>query len=549
MSYPATVIDVHCHAFNARYLPLEGMFRRYHTGKWIARRLASIINRVTGASFPEPPARAAIADDLGPDRDSELALDRFLLTVESAFNPFADRAADTTLDRLDLETDLSADLLFQELVELQRGFELSGESSEVPTDEDFDPKIEGRDLVLATADADNPPIREFAEDVVAMRAADLGSAVTWLFRRALRWLVRKAATLMMKFARDWIWEPLKDLATFISRVVSSEANIVQSLLDSYQERQNVLFHVHHMMDMEHGYKGKAPFYRYPFEQLDRMKALAQTYPDRLIGFAAFDPRRPDWKLLFHKAVEFGFCGFKFYPSMGYLPWNNPDSEIQQRVADFFELAADEGIPVFTHCSPGGVQAEKGSGLNADPDHWADTLAAYPHLRLCFGHGGGGKMENGKLVSYGWYAKNDTEWQHADNYACKVVQLCRKYEHVYCGVGELHEIVDTRSWESKSFATNFLREWQRDTEANLPWAFADKCLYGSDNYMLKIGRKASRFLDVFAGLLTDAGDFKRFCFYNATNFLGLRSYVVRLDTVPGMERQARKIRDVLDGMGA
>ncbi len=548
MSYPAAVIDVHCHAFNARHLPLEGMFRRYHTGKWIARRLAAIVNRVTGVSFPEPPARAAITDDGGPEHDSELALDRFLLAVESTFRPLEDRAAATTLDRMDLETELSADPLFQELVELQRGFELSGESSEAPTDEDFDPKIEGRDLAMAFADADNPPIREFAEDVVAMRAADLGSAVTWLFRRALRWLVRKAAALMMKFARDWIWEPLKDLATFISRVVSSEAKIFQSLLDSYQERQNVQFHVHHMMDMEHGYVGKAPFYRYPSEQLDRMKTLAQSYPDRLIGFAAFDPRRPDWEPLFHQALELGFCGFKFYPSMGYLPWNNPDAGIQQRVEDFFKLAADKRIPVFTHCSPGGVQAQKGSGLNADPDHWAGALAEIPHLRLGFGHGGGGKEENGDFVSFGWYAKNDTEWQHPDNYARKVVKLCRKYKHVYCGVGELHEIVDAGSWEAASFAENFLREWRRGTEAELPWAFADKCVYGSDNYMLKIARKTSRFLDVFAGLLADA-DFKRFCFYNATNFLDLRSYVVRLDTVPGMERQARRLRDVLDAMGA
>ncbi len=541
MPYPEAVIDIHCHAFNARHLPLEGIFRRYHTGKWIARRLASIVNRVTGAVIPAPASLAAA--DANADRE-EQAMETFLTAVESAFSPLAARPADAALDMLDVEVDLSVDPLFQELVEVHTVFMLSGESEDAPAAEDLDPEIENREPTPSAASAVADPVREFAAEAVASRALGL----TRLFRRALRWLVRKALALMLKKARDWMWEPLKDLAAFISRVISSEASIVESLLDSYGADQRVLLHVHHMMDMKHGYKGKEPFYRYPSQQLARMKAVAQSYP-ALIGFAAFDPRRDDWQALFEKALEYGFCGFKFYPSMGYLPWDDPDPDVRGKVAAFLAHARSREIPVFAHCSPGGVQAQKGWGLNADPAYWEKALEANDQLRLCFGHGGGGKMKNGAFLSHGWYARNDDEWEHPNNYARKVVELCRKYEHVYCGVGELHEIVTADSWQAASFRTNFLREWRRDTEEKLPWAFADKCVYGSDNYMLKIGRKPSPFLDVFAGLLTNADDFKRFCFYNATNFLDLRSYAARLDSVSGMERQAQAIRDVLKAMGA
>ena len=130
--------------------------------------------------------------------------------------------------------------------------------------------------------------------------------------------------------------------------------------------------------------------------------------------------------------------------MGYRPWDNVEDGLQQRVSDFLHACVEWDVPIFTHCSPRGFQAKKGWGLNSNPKYWANALAqeTLKGLRLCLGHAGGGKQKNtfdgNELESWGWNAQTPDQWDHDDNFARTVVDLCRTYENVYCGTGHLDD---------------------------------------------------------------------------------------------------------------
>ena len=117
---------------------------------------------------------------------------------------------------------------------------------------------------------------------------------------------------------------------------------------------------------ESGYEGQ-------LEQLITAKAM---YPDNLLIFLGIDPR---WKgggtalrkwvqNYFEKKIQitatrsvYPFVGLKLYPSLGFYAFD-------ERLKETFEWAADNGVPVLTHCNyMGGLYNNVSSYLKANLD--------------------------------------------------------------------------------------------------------------------------------------------------------------------------------------
>lgn len=137
----------------------------------------------------------------------------------------------------------------------------------------------------------------------------------------------------------------------------------------------------------------------------KLAELRDKYPDRVIPFAAVDPRRPD---VVEKTIALveqrGFRGLKLYPPLGYHP-NDP------ALWPLYDYAEEKGLPVISHCSrPAGVQF-RGKATEqmrrdpltgelrddsvpdllkrfTDPVSYEPILAKHPRLRVCLAHFGG-----------------------------------------------------------------------------------------------------------------------------------------------------------------
>lgn len=116
------------------------------------------------------------------------------------------------------------------------------------------------------------------------------------------------------------------------------------------------------MDMEFMGAGKPP--RRFDEQMEALAKIKQQHPDEFCPFVFVDPRRTragdkeffSYSVVNKKVVledcfirdyieEKGFNGFKIYPALGYFPFD-------ERLLPLWKYAADNGIPIMTHCIRG-----------------------------------------------------------------------------------------------------------------------------------------------------------------------------------------------------
>jgi hypothetical protein len=103
------------------------------------------------------------------------------------------------------------------------------------------------------------------------------------------------------------------------------------------------------------------------EQMDELAKIKESgvRKDQLLPFIFTDPRRIENNPTFFsyqigkegevvladcfikKYLEKGFCGFKIYPALGYYPFD-------ERLLPLWKFAADNQIPVMTHCIKGTI---------------------------------------------------------------------------------------------------------------------------------------------------------------------------------------------------
>ena len=113
---------------------------------------------------------------------------------------------------------------------------------------------------------------------------------------------------------------------------------------------------------------------------EEVKSLVDRYPDRLIGFAGVDPRRPDALEVLERAfTELGMKGLKLSPAMQYFM---PGDPIMKPV---YELCLKYDKPILFEA--GMTWVKNSPSRYSNPLNFEEVAIEYPKLRMCLGHFG------------------------------------------------------------------------------------------------------------------------------------------------------------------
>jgi predicted TIM-barrel fold metal-dependent hydrolase len=478
MQLPTRIFDLHTHLFNARYLPLASIIAHAmgRDASPLARQVARLLQALTGSAYADVPVEAMFSQATEDTQELE-CLEHIWRMVEYEL-----RLGTGSLDALpQCEQSLQAPV-FDRLRASQ-----------------FMDILLSLDQIDYAAEGWPTPQAANSEEQPGAQSPDTSASFLDFLRWAER-VVRKALWVVTRRMDPKAWGVLVNYPAFFLTLLHSEEQLLQKLFASYGAGLPPVQAAHYLLDMQMGFTGQeAPFYPMQPVQEDRMQALQRAHPARIFGFAAFDPRREDWHARALHSLGRGFVGFKFYPAMGFKPQGN-EAVIQARVDAFFGFCIARDLPVFAHCTPVGLQTRLRLGAHAHPRHWQVLLEQprWRELRLCLGHAGGGRLENGALHSAGWMARSHEEWQHADNFARIASELCTSYPRVYCEIGYLTELLEDGGLAR--FEANLQRARQAASAAGRPFELLDKMAYGSDWHMPEMVTRTRRYLDVFLSLM-------------------------------------------------
>lgn len=523
------IVDAHTHLFNARYVPLQGILESWGIWKIPAKLISKLAYSLTGSSTLK-------------ERLESFSLTTRKGATEKICNEFAHLVC------IEVEH-----YLVEKLAE--------DGASKPELAEAYQEKFINSELYSVLREVhqyygDSESARELELDYIKTKLTF--KAETHPQDKVSGWFsgIHKMIERMLRKSLEFL-ENAADKIDFVLNMLRSEVGILKRLKGHYDNFSESYVLFHYMMDMAHPFDDN-PKYEFYNEQLERMTAL-ENYSDGIVlGFSAFDPLRfvsqsaSDRELrdALETSLEHGKAGFKFYPPMGYKPAGN--EPLVERVVDYFlDFCVEYSIPVFTHCTPEGFQAYKGSGLNSDPDYWEQALTKSEQrktMRLCFGHAGGGKRKvNGRWV-HGWLAETEEKWNDPNNYARKVVELCRRYPHVYCDLSYLHEIVGSKKTQA-SLGKRLDIELTHEATADKPFKLADKMMYGSDWHMVSMVNDIERYFGQIKAIfetekMQPFAD--RFYFKNALKYVDLDAYIERAKNVfsPKYIARLKKVRDYL-----
>lgn len=117
----------------------------------------------------------------------------------------------------------------------------------------------------------------------------------------------------------------------------------------------------------------------PIEQIHQeVLAVCRAHPDRFIGFAGVDPRRPNAKEIVSTAVnDLGACGLKFHPTGGW-------SLLDDATLEVVSVVSERGFPTLVHI---GKTVDILTDENAQPDALAALARTFPGSPFIAGHAG------------------------------------------------------------------------------------------------------------------------------------------------------------------
>ncbi|RYJ44255.1 amidohydrolase family protein [Flavobacterium beibuense] len=483
------VIDIHTHLFNLKYLPVAGILVRYahpFVSPRIAFAIEKLLIRHTGSTY-------AAAMPVG----KKMVFD------------------ENTLDR-----SIGSDFLKMDFYRIKKDLVNSVSDFEFSDPQVQEGLLEFQEKALA---------ENFISELEAVHfPADAG-----LLKQTDENIFRKLRNLFERLI-DWICTKVKEMSNYFKWfrfMQNSEENILKYLMN--KDGSGVELYIHHLMDVDNYFNEPPEPSRYVSyftieEQINNMAMLNQKYSNKIYGFVAFDPSRANCLNLVKDAIENkGFRGIKFYPPLGYRPFNDP--KYRNHIDALFTYCQDNDIPIFAHCNMGGFEAypKKDSGHNSNPMFWYNALKQYPDLRLCLAHAGGGE---------GWFAEplpndeilpehiNDIvlgqdEQQDSWNssYAKIVYKLCLEFKNVYCDTAYLDELSDPRSYSYMRLRLQKLFRAQP--------SFSKKIIYGSDWHMLFQEGINQTYMSDYIKLFDEIGfsqeNREDFFWNNASNYLKIR----------------------------
>ncbi len=498
------LFDGHTHIFNVGFLPVAGILLAHGASADNAIPTAAIVNHFLEREKPPEPAfsegvrsRLPLIDMLERHVDGTLELPSgrdfiaaFALSVpshdlkelEGVLRSHSDRAADVA----------------------SRGRSEAMIAAARPDDADLRARL---DLILRATARETGPIETGSGESIRAFNKSAGGIVEWLMT-----LTRHESRIVRQFAGFW------------------------------SEPGHFLGRTHHMMDLAKHYQGK-PEYDFATEQHDRMRAVAAEAEVPLIGFTAFDPFRDDSLNIVKRAISSGFCGVKFYPPSGYKPLGNTKKDIKNgpkpdvvnaRNHEFFQWCVDNDVPVFTHCTAGGLESRPGTGVFSDPHLWRDVLNTngLSGLRLCFGHAGG---------QDGWLATTDEAgdsiWEAS--YAREVADLCETFPNVFCDFGYFDEALTPP--DSARFGARLSVAFRQ-----FPKRLSIKCCFGTDWHLVTMESEAPNYPGQMRICLREAGlgaYTDQIMYKNALAYLDLPGFLRRSERALS-ERERSQIRTII-----
>lgn len=175
--------------------------------------------------------------------------------------------------------------------------------------------------------------------------------------------------LLKKFSGFFKMLPGKETTAMLKRYMNivrfsrykDQSRIFDRLIKQYPEGAGMVVLP---MDMEFMGAGNPPK---PYgKQMEELAAIKVKHPNRIFPFVFVDPRREkvgnetffDYEVVEGKVVlkpcfiktyieDKEFSGFKIYPALGYFPFD-------ERLLPLWKYAADNGIPILTHCIRGTI---------------------------------------------------------------------------------------------------------------------------------------------------------------------------------------------------
>ncbi len=258
------------------------------------------------------------------------------------------------------------------------------------------------------------------------------------------------------------------------------------------------------------------------KQLEQLAAIKQKYAEQVIPFMAIDPRRPGLLDLAKKYIDLGFGGFKLYPPLGYYPFD-------ERLDEVYAFAEAEGLPVITHCSPGGIYwrgkitpelrihpktGESLKGRNnaefarnfSNPANYEYVIEKFPRLKICLAHFGGGEEWDKYLENHWPPAEvkrriDGKETRIPISWFTTIIEMMEKYPHLYADIAyTAHE-------------ERFLPL----IKVLLNTKLREKILYGSDCYMVQLDKSERAFSINVRGYLGEK-DYRQLAEANPRIFL-------------------------------
>jgi predicted TIM-barrel fold metal-dependent hydrolase len=234
----------------------------------------------------------------------------------------------------------------------------------------------------------------------------------------------------------------------------------------------------------------SPGYKKHLRDLETLQAMA---PDLVYPFLAIDPRRVGIMKLIEMKVNKGngpFRGVKVYPPLGYLP-THPN------LTPVYDYCVRYDIPITSHTSPGGLgnfrrkNYVRGSGgpnewvdfkkanleksrYYADPKNWLPILNQWPTLRINLAHFGGGLQ----------LSQGDERWMKIIR---DILKARDRYPNVYADF----------SYYSQPGLRDTLKQLVTDTPE-----LAGSLMFGTDFIMIMLERTLgglSKYFDNLAGL--------------------------------------------------
>jgi predicted TIM-barrel fold metal-dependent hydrolase len=269
-------------------------------------------------------------------------------------------------------------------------------------------------------------------------------------------------------------------------------------------------------------------------------ALIRRKGRAIHGFIGFDPwrylqeeknRTPNdsFKVLRRAIEERGFVGVKLYPPMGFQPDGNaklpnscfpdklvtlckgrPGHELDRVLAKVYDYCDSKELAIMAHCSDS-IGSRPGYALRSAPELWRPVLDRFKKLRLNLGHFGG---------IWDFFLKPECRKSTNTKWPAQIGAMIEDYNNLFVDVGDFSGVLDR--WDSEKCATTEIFKKLTNLVGKHP-QLRSRMMYGSDWMLLDREPQNEDYYQAmrkkFSALVGPA-NLNKFLGQNAAAFLGL-----------------------------